>query len=422
MYNYNAKEVKNDAVGFKFTHNPVDNETNYTILFNGVDIYEVTFIYNTEKDSISILFYDRLNSISKHEYVKLMTGDDSHFLICDNKPNIWPINDTTAQPYNLLFGINHPDSRYITLYQFHAVEGVQTQFILQHIPKDMYDGHYKAVQDKKTSDYLIAKRDSSIARLKRDMRTYKDSVKNSIETKENNFKLKGPSQLAITELQDDYAKKMDGLIIGYFKNVYSFSNESFDVHLTFNCNGYGHISIDTAQDLSFQNGPQKNWLRDSLIRVIKPEIENGVYKTNTLNERHPDLKINFLKWYKKRLADDDRIADSAVFAETKKQIIDELNTYKTRTYSVPTKYSYTFNYTSTVKYPTWKYVNENDGTDKFIDKSRAEERIEITENLKRIFRDKFAAQGNGKYILKVCTLSVKNGAFEGQDIQIMEKK
>jgi len=416
----NSRDGKIDAICFSRTPNPIDNKTKYSIQISGVEIYEVDFTYYKERDSILVDFYDKQNPISKRESVKLMSKD-SHFLICDYKPNVLPI-DTASRTFQILFGIDHPNQQFITLYQFHATGGIQTQFFLQGVPKNFYEDHYNAVLLKRAIDSLQAKHNSSVASLKKDMISYKDSVKNSIEAKENANKLKGTAQMANTALQEDFTKKMDNIFISYFKNIYSINNEAFDVNFTFNCNGYGNITVDTAQSVLFKSGPQRNWLRDSLIRRIKPEIEKEVYKTRTSANLNPKLKTEFSNWFKKRISAYNLEADSAVFVETQRQINDELSLYETRTVDMPTIYTYTFNYTSAVKNPTWKFVNENDGTDKFVDKSDKEESVEITENLKRIFRDKFGARGNGKYLLKICTLSLNKDAFEGQDIYLIEKK
>ena len=417
----NFKDGKPEAICFVRAPNPLDNKTKYTILYNGVEIYEVDFTYYKERDSIFIQFIDKQNSILTHESVTLMLKD-SHFLICNYKPNIRPINDA-SHSYRILFGIDQPNQQFITLYQFEAVGGIQAQFILQYVPNDVAANHYKAVQQKMIIDSLRTIHDSSVVHLRRAMISYRDSVKKNIETKENDIKLMAATQSTSTILQEDFTKKMNRIFIGYFKNVYAFTNEAFDVDFTFNCNGYGRIIIDPAQTLSFKNGPQENWLRDSVIRNVKLEIENTVYETLTSNSQYPKLKAMFSDWFAKNLiaynlGEDDHEA----LAKTQRQISDELSAYQARHISIPTLYHYTFNYSSTVKTPTWKYVNSNDGTDKFIDKSDKGKSVEITENLKNIFRDKFASQGNGKYNLKICTTYVNKDDFIGNNIQLIGKK
>lgn len=75
-------------------------------------------------------------------------------------------------------------------------------------------------------------------------------------------------------------------------------------------------------------------------------------------------------------------------------------------------YHYTFKYVLSVKNVIWKYVKEKDGNDKFSDKSDKESRIEITENLKQIFKNKYGTFGSGKYNIKISTLSLNNDAFK----------
>ena len=69
----NAKEGKID-ICFLRTLNPVGNITKYSIQLNGAEIYEVEFTYYNERDSISILFVDKSNTIVKREGVKLTQG------------------------------------------------------------------------------------------------------------------------------------------------------------------------------------------------------------------------------------------------------------------------------------------------------------------------------------------------------------
>ena len=82
---------------------------------------------------------------------------------------------------------------------------------------------------------------------------------------------------------------------------------------------------------------------------------------------------------------------------------------------------YTFKYSSLVKRPTWKYVKESDGGDKFSDKSDKANRVEITDTLMQIFKNKYGSLSNGKYKLEVSTILINNDAFNGQGIRLMEK-
>src|SRR5665647_3227194 len=114
----NAKDGNIDVVCFLRSLNPIGNKTKYTIFFNGTEIYEVDFTYYQEGDSILIQFFDEQNTTVKRECVKLMSYD-SHFLICDYEPNIWPIKDSTSTTtYPILFGIDNPNKQFIILYQF----------------------------------------------------------------------------------------------------------------------------------------------------------------------------------------------------------------------------------------------------------------------------------------------------------------
>jgi len=417
----NAKDSKIDAVCFLRTPNPIGNVTKYTILLSGIEIYEVEFTYYKEGDSILIKFYDKQNTSVKRESIRLKS-EDSHFLICDFKPNIKSISN--ANGYRILFGIDHPNQQFITLYQFQAIGGTLTQFKLQDVADSVLFQHKISVTDYEVIVDIRRKYTNAIEQLKRDMIFHKDSIINSITEKENTKIIKDAILIADKSLQADFTKKMDGMFVNYFKNIFSFNEDAFDVNFTFSCNGKGKIKIDTVKSLHFKIGLQKNWLRDSFILNIKPNIEKGFYGTLTETNTTKNLKLEFTNWFEDNFNSYTNLgpSDRDSFMVLLKSIYTELDPFITRTINIPTLYSYTFRYTSSVKRPTWKYVKESDGSDKFVDKSDKEKRVEITENLKQIFKTKYGSLGSGKYNLMVSTLSINSDAYNGQDIQLIEKK
>lgn len=415
-----VKDGKIDAC-FSRSPNPIGNITKYTILVSGVEIYEVEFTYFKEGDSILIKFYDKQNINVKLQCVRLKP-EDSHFLICDFKPNQRQIDN--KKNYQILFGIDNPNMQFITLYQFKAIGGIQSQFILQDVPSNVINDHSNAVSDYEKIMNIRDEYDYSIRRLRREMNDYKDSIINNITEKENALKLKEATLVADPALQKDFTKRMDDIFLSHFKNIHSFNDESFEGDFSFFSDGNGKIKIDAAKTLYFKTGAQKNWLRDSFLLAIKPLIEKGVFNTLTDTYTYQNLKSDFANWFEKKFSSYSNLGetDRDSFTLIKKYINDELDPYITRTINIPTVYHYTFKYVSSVKSVIWKYVKEKDGTEKFSDKSDKESRIEITENLKQIFNNKYGSLGSGKYDLKISTLSLNNDAFNGQDIQLIEKK
>jgi hypothetical protein len=199
----NVKDGRMDAC-FLRTLNPIGNITKYTILLSGIEIYEVEFTYFTEGDSILIKFYDKQNSIVKRQCVRLKP-EDSHVLICDFKPNIKQINND--KNYQILFGIDSLNQQFITLYQFQAVGGIQSQFILQDVPSNIIYDHSKAVLDYEKIMAIREAHYNNVARLKREMIKYKDSIINNILENENAQKLKEATLGAVNSLQIDFTKK-----------------------------------------------------------------------------------------------------------------------------------------------------------------------------------------------------------------------
>ncbi len=407
------KDGKIDAICFLRNPNPVGNKTKYTILFNGMEIYEVEFTYYKEEDSISIQFFDKENTIVKNESVKLKSKN-SHFLICNYKPSIWPINDAT-QPYQILFGIDNPKKQFITLYQFQAIGGIQTQFRLQYVPDSVLNRHLEAVILEQNMDTIEARYARSVANLKRDMMGYKENIKKEIEKNEASMQLQEATRTADASLQKEFKEKLDTIFIHIFKNIYTFTNDDFDVEFNFNSNGYGNIKIDTTKTIFFKNGrSQKNWLKDSFMLKIKPIIERVIYKTLTGTYTNQNLRPNFLDWFETNFKSYENLSKTD-FVEALNQIYDTLDSYETRKISFSTKYFYSFKYKSEVRETIWKY-NPNDGTIKPNSKNEA-----INESLQNIFREKCSACTKGKYNVKICTVSI-NDTPMGQDIQIIKAK
>lgn len=254
------------------------------------------------------------------------------------------------------------------------------------------------------------------------MALYKDSVINNILTKENARLLKEATLIADRKSLEEFGKKMDDIYINYFKNIHSFKEEVFDVSCTFPCNGNGKIKIDPVKSLSFKTGSQENWFKDSFMLNIKPIIEAGVYTTLLETYTNPTLKTDFLNWFEQSFASYSNLglADRDSFSVTVNAINNELEPYMTRSINMPTIYSYSFKYVSSVKQPTWKYIKEGNGSEKFNDKSEGENKVEITENLKQLFREKFGHLNKGKYTLKISTLSLNGQVNTSQDIQLVE--
>lgn len=416
----NAKDSKIENICFLRTPNPIGNISKYTILLSGIEIYEVEFTYYKDGDSILIKFYDKQNTTVKRETVKLKS-EDSHYLICDYKPNIKTIQN--AEGYRILFGIDHPNQQFITLYQFQAIGGTLTQFKLQDVPDSIISQHKVSVTDYEVIVNIRKRYSQSIEQLKNEMSFHKDSIITSLIDKENAKIDKEATLIADKSLQGDFTKKMDSIFIGYFKNIFSFNEERFDANFTFSCGGNGKIKIDTVKSINFKSGIQKNWLRDSFVLRLKPVIEKGLYGTLTETLTNKTLKLDFANWFDERFNTYTNLgpADKDSFLVSLKNIYADLDPYMVRTINIPTIYSYNFNYTSSIKKPVWKYVKEGDGNDKFIDKSNKENSIEITDDLKQIFHNKYGSLGKDKYNLVFNSIILNNGIFRGQDLIVVGK-
>ncbi len=416
----NVNDGRSDAC-FVRTPNPIGNITKYTILLSGIEIYEVEFTYQKEGDSILIRFYDKQNTLVKLQTVKLKP-EDSHYLICDFIPNDRKISND--RNYKILFGIDNPTQQFITLYQFQAIGGVQSQFILEEVPASVINDHIQAVQDYEKIVDIRNAHTANITKLKNEMILYKDSVIFSIRQKEEAMRMKEAALIADQKLQGKFKAQMDSIFLNYFKRIHWFRNEQFDVNFVFSCNGNGVINIDTMRSINFRIGGQYNWMRDTLLTGIRPLIEKGIYQTLTDEFRYPNLKSEFSNWFNRRFAVYSNLGEKDLdsFTVIHNSIYQEFDAYTSRIVNIPTLYSYNFKYLSILKQPTWKYAKDVNGDEKFNDKSDGKERVEITYQLKQVFRDKLSAYGNGKYYFNVSFVSLNNDVIQSIDMKLIDKR
>lgn len=418
---FDGNENKIVPICFLRSLNPIGNTTKYTIIVGGIEIYDLQFEYHTEGDSITIKFYDKENTTVKKETVRFKS-EDSHFVICDFNLNIKPIINQAN--YRILFGIDHPDQQFITLYQFQALGRGKTYFHLQDVPESVMKQHLEAVSDKEAMDNIRLRHALSVTILRNEMERYKDSVINKIKEEENRMSIR-EAKLAKNDMQADFTKRMDRLFIPYFQKIHTYNEEIFDVSFRFACDYKGNIAVDTIKSISFKMGPAKSWFRDSFIVKLAPMIEQGNYPPLTETISKLNLHNSFKNWFENRFNADQNLAPKDIdsFTVLEAQILNDLDEYKNRVIYIPAIYTYSFKYSSSVKNAEWRYSKEGTGTDKFVDKSRDGDRNEpIAEKLKEIFRARYGHLSNGKYDLQISTVSLNNGVEITNNIKVREKE
>lgn len=416
----NARQGIKNEICFLRTLNPIGNVTKYSIILDGREIYEVEFAYDQIGDSISIQLYDKQHALLKQEWVRLISAD-SHVLVYDFAPNKKPQQGNST--HRIVFGLDQPDKQYITLFQFQAIGGLQTQFYLQNVPEDLLSLHLKEVRLKESGDEISRNHALAISNLKKEMSLYADSIIRGIKERENAIAIKEANIHAENELLLEFTRRMDTIFYNYYKNIHNYRNEMFEGILNLACNGYGTIKVDTIKSIYFKTASQKNWFRDSFVIRLKPIIENASYRTPSETLTFSNLKTDFSTWFERRFAEYSNLGpdDRDSFSVEQKNIYQQLDAYSKRTVNSPAVYIYNFKYQSTVKYPEWRYVRESSATDRFIDKSESASTIEITEDLKQIFRRKYGMNGTGRYALRVSTVTLNN-ALKTQDIALIQKK
>lgn len=414
----NDKDDEKATICFKRVINPLNNITKYTLELKTNDIFEVNFnlVKGKDGDSISIQFIDKEIDRMEKMFVNIKKKD-SRVIIKNYKTNEENINDFDST-YSILFSIDSA-SDYITLYQFKAPTRTEIHFYLQPVQQSVINNHLYEVSEYKKREQRKKEIADQIDLIKNKMIKYKDTVIQNITTQEMNISNRVANIKAPDILQKEFKKILDDYFIRYFSNVFPFTNNIFDATFTFDCKGNGKITVDPIKTLTINNGVQNNWFRDSFNRRLIPLIEIGEYQTSTETKSYPKLIDNFKNWFEENIRSYE--AYRSEFETTIKQIQNEFAPYKNpeRTITIPTKYIYSFKYTSTVINQTWKYKPNAEGRPGIKAKS-GEPLPEILkqnwEVLMETFTRKINPEKNKFYNINICVVYI-NDIYMGLDVQ-----
>lgn len=346
-----TKEVR-----YKRSLNPIDNSTKYSIDLDGIEIYEVDFKYIVNEkikkaDSLRIDFYDKKTAKSSNRYLKFEPCY-SHVIVQDYEVNIESIDE--LNPRSILFSIDRyindkEDSLFITLYQFLGIGG--ELFVLTSVPSNVLAKHQDAVNDWKRCKII----DDNDSLLVVKMLEVKETTLNSIKTEIDFLQNKKPTVKAKDAMQANFKVQMDRLIPEYYKNIFSSTEDSFDVHFNFDCNGYGKILINDLT-MNFKNRTDKNnWFKDSFMLNLKPTIERMEFQSGTENFSKPSLKYDF-----DRRFNIDSIRKLFKFPTKFQEPIEEIYTaftpYTSIEIKTPLIYTYAIKYASKKDHVSWKFL------------------------------------------------------------------
>ena len=394
----------------------------YTILgAGGTEIYTIHFYFYKPLDSISILYINTITGKDARKEIRF----DEHSSVRFFKNYV--ANDTRIDEndqFCTLFSIPDPSHPYIVLNRFQCIDDPNIYLSLESINSEKLQQHFLDVEVyKKWKDsvnivaenkrQLAAERKREINTFLNDMKEYKEGVIKNIKWEDEEVKIHGSPFMADPEYLNQFKNKLDQLFISYYKNIFTCKEFDGEVGFTFICTAEG--KIDSLKTIIYPiNSPRITWFEDSFKVNIAPLVANDNYQSSTTRRFSPNLKSDFdLRFLKPFDQLKPTNAEFEEFRDVKKEIYNEFESYYVRSFKVPTKYSYSIKYRSTVEYAEWLYEINRKGVEKIGPKGSTQT---IPENLINIFKTKIAKPKVGKYLVKICTIYI-NDKPVGQDIQ-----
>lgn len=422
----NVTENKNTKICFKMDPAPDSiadvYHSKYTVLgTGGTEIYTIHFYFYSALDSISILY---INTITGKDARKEIRFDEhSSVRIFKN----YKANDTSIDKndqFCTLFSIPDPSHPYIVLNRFQCIDDPAIYLSLEPINSEKLQQHFLDVEVyKKWRDsvnivtenkrQLAAQRKRQINAFLNEMKEYKEGVIKNIKAEDNEVKANGAPFMADPEFLNQFKTKLDLLFINYYRNIFTCKEFDGEIGFTFICNADG--KIDSLKTLIYPISSSRIiWFEDSFKVNIAPLVLNDTYQSSTTRRFSPNLKSDFdLKFLNQFDQLQPTNPEFEEFLKVKKEIYNDFESFYVRSFKVPTKYSYSIKYRSTVENAEWLYEINRKGVEKIGPKGSTQA---IPENLINTFKTKIAKPKVGKYPVKICTVYI-NDRPVGQDIQ-----
>lgn len=395
----------------------------YTIIgSNGKEMYNINFYFYKALDSISIVYF---NTSEGKTVTEAITFDEhsSIRMFKNYKVNVVDIDEN--EQLCTLFSIPDPSHPYIILNRFHCLDNENIYLSLVPINPEKLQQHfldvkfYTAWKDSmniaaEKERVRVAQREKEILAFLSNMKKYKEEVIKNINKEEEDIKINGSPFMADAEYLNQFKNKLDQFFINYYKNIFTCKEFDSEVGFTFICKADGKIdSLKT--DIYPINSRRIYWFEDTFKVNIVPLIANDIYQSAITRRFNPNLKIDFDLRF---LNSFDQLKPTNLefekFRDTKKEIYSDFENYYVRTFRIPTKYTYSVKYRSTVEYSEWIYETNSKGVEKIGPKKSIQP---IPQNLISIFKNKIAKPNIGKYSVKICTVYI-NDKLVGQDIQL----
>ncbi len=385
--------------------------TKYTFKINGEKETYLDFNFYKDQNIIEIIYTDATGSKTPKSIKFDPAG--SIWMFKDYKAN-----DTLINKYDsdtILFTIIDPSKPYITLNHFQLMDNDEVLFKLQDINDDKLLLHTLAAklyyarikpQPIPVDETAIKQHQKNIEEIFNEMRDYTDSVIKKIKSDSSDIIKNGKNgQIleATSEVSQKFKIQLDSIFIPYYKNIFHFEDSTCDFEIKCFCDGEGKIK--SCYIHSVESTPIK-WFEDSFNFILKPRIEEGIYKTMTTSLNNPNLTNEFTNRYRTKFDNLDPTNDEKnSFDKLQVSILRKLENYSVLEINCPTNYTYDINYRSTVKEDIWIYEKDKKGNttvriDGAVDQPAPDLIIYFKENIGR--------PKKGKYNINTNEISINN--------------
>ncbi len=396
--------------------------TNYTIVnTNGKELYNIHLYFYKSLDSISVVYFNIPSGITS---TKPLTFEEHSSIRMFKNYKANDMGISTDIRNCTLFTIPEPTRPYIILNQFQLLDEETTYLSLDPVNTDKLQQYLNEVQIyKKWKDSVdfalkqeqkkIEDHKKAISNMLNEMKEYKNNEINRILYEEEEFKKEGIYEAADPNLSEKFKTEMNHIFRNYYKNIFQCEDSYSEMSFTFFMDSDG--SIDPSKTLIHSiNSNKLQWIQDSFLLNIEPQIFRMTFKTRVISKYNPNLITDFNLRFVNAFNFLEPSADERrEFNSTKTAIYNDLEKYMTRDLSSRTKYSYVIRYKSTVENVDWIYERDRKGIEKLGPKGYEQT---ISQELKDIFKQKIAKPDVGKYRIKICKIFL-NDEPVGQDIR-----
>ncbi len=383
--------------------------TKYTFTAEGgKDNYTIDFNYSKTDKKITIGYFNKVTNYRTEKIVRV-DPNGSLYIFKDYKQN--DIINNKENTDVTLFTINEPERPYVTINQFQLMDNLEILFRLRDLDNEKTVLHNFKVSDylrtiKKVMPEIPDKKNIDIEGLKKELKTYNDSVLNQIKEQDQKFVDNIWPKEASYELTNRFKIQLDAFFYTYFKSIFPYQNHNSRIEFTFICDADGKIK--KVKNIHSANSLQIKWIEDSFKINVLPLLQQKIFETMTELRENLKLIDDFNKVFNERI--NNLKADIIGVPEIRRaraEIIEDLSKQIQRVKNIPTAYTYTFYYESTVKDEVWEYHIKTSKKPEVLGPVDSNE--QISDDLKSKFRNRdIIISKKSKYNIKRCDVKIND--------------